>query len=672
MGGCDTDDGRRRYAWRCNLGSLQMKKADMERSEAGRGKELSSVVKVTVVISLWLGLVTGVMHVVLNRNIDYQSDLHREVRETKHLAKLIYDFKHRYQSLQRVLFEYPMYGEEQGLQQVSVINRENKRLIRSMEEYLRSWHGFDLLNRLDDELSVGSSLQKELVRHLMLNDALSSSANYDQWQAHLQRMDKALDNLNAFNLSRLEKATVNVFNYKFEYHKSWSQSAVAFFIIALCMFMYAARALIIPLRFVANRLSVIAGKLQFEQGGLNSGASLSHVGDYMMALEQHIDEITEEEYSEVPFDGVAAANESSFNDDLFNDTFDSNDEQIMPVSTFNCFSDGVLLFDGAGVILYGNESALERLEIHRLTENNRDVSRYIPSLKRWLGVRERDDQFFETALLDSQGKAKPFSARVVSLRVRGQVEDCYVMIFDNQELPEYSDIGENWVHCITQELQPSIDSIKEDLNLLLKCFSAGGRSQIEALVNDASSHADSTVDVIRQMNEVQRIESGDVPFDYSVYSISECLSSVMAQCKLLCDAKNIELVCSVPSADSWVKVDFERIQEVLILLIKNAIMNSGEEGRIEIKLQDMAQRAFLSVVDFGEELIGDNVPGIFYAAQPLSSRADPQRDVVLARCRAIIERHGGKIGFNSAAGERNSIYFNLPISKAGSKLGQAS
>jgi len=632
-------------------------------------RDISVLINVVLVLFLWLGLVAGVMHVVLNHNIDRQENLHREVYETKHLASLVYDFKHHYQELQLVLIEHEVQFNETSLQRVSVINKENKNLIRSMEEYLRSWHGFALLNQLEDELETGRDIQKEVVRYLLLQHEVLDGSKQGYWNDHIVRMNKILDELNSYNLSRLESSIHSVFNYQFEYHKSWSQSVAVFFIIAVLMFFYVSHVFVMPLRVVMQKLSLLGDKLQSGQACLSHGASLRRAGEYLTVLESHIDDITEEQFSEDSVGGGVAANENSFNGDTFHHYFDSAEEQVMPISTFNCFSDGVLLLDQKGQILYGNEAALERLEIQRLTDYNREVERYIPSLKRWLATRERGDQIYETALLDSQRKAKPFSARVVSLRVKGQADDCYVIIFDAQKLSEQSVTTTNWAHCITQELQPSIDSIKEDLDLLLQCFGAEGRSKIEALVNDASSHASSTVDVIKQMNEVQKIESGDVTFDYQRHSFCACIDSLTVRCEALCKVKNIQFIYNEPTIEPWVKIDLVHIQEVLILLMKNAIMNSNEGGVIEIKLQDMAQRAFLSVVDYGEPLLGDNIPGIFHAPQSWQGRADPQRDVVLARCKAIIDRHGGKLGYNATPEGRNSIYFNLPICKTNSKFG---
>lgn len=632
-------------------------------------RSISVLINLALVLFLWLGLVAGVMHFVLNRNIDHQENLHREVYETKHLASLVYGFKHQYQELHLALIEHENQFNETSLQRLSAINKENKNIIRSMEEYLRTWHGFALLNQLNDELEIGRDLQKEMVRYLLMQNEVLNGLKQGHWNDHFVRMNKVLDELNSFNLSRLEGSIHNVFNYQFEYHKSWSQSVAAFFIIAVLMFLYVTHVFVIPLQVMMQKLSLLGDKLQSGQVCLSKGASLRRAGEYLTLLESHIDDITVEQFSEDSVDGGVAANENSFNDNTFYHHFDSGEEQVMPISTFNSFSDGVLLLDDKGQMLYGNEAALERLEIQRLTDSNREVERYIPSFKRWVATRERGDQLYETALLNSQRKAKPFSARVMSLRVKGQAGDCYVMIIDAQKLSEQSAATANWAHCITQELQPSIDSIKKDLDLLLQCFGAEGRSKIEALVNDASSHASSTVDVIKQMDEVQKIESGDVTFDYQRHSFGACVDSLAAQFEALCKVKKIRFIYNELAIEPWVEVDLAHIQEVLTLLMKNAIINSREGGVIEIKLQDMAQRAFLSVVDYGEPLLGDNIPGIFHSPQSWRGKVDPQRDVVLARCKAIIDRHGGKLGYNATPEGRNSIYFNLPICKTSSKFG---
>ncbi len=113
-------------------------------------------------------------------------------------------------------------------------------------------------------------------------------------------------------------------------------------------------------------------------------------------------------------------------------------------------------------------------------------------------------------------------------------------------------------------------------------------------------------------------------------------------------------------------VDPRRIEQVLSNLIGNAIKYSPEGGPIEISMREDvgAETAFISIRDAGIGIPAHQQTLIFGRF----ARADNARayglggtGLGLYLCRELIERHGGRIWFESAEGQGSTFFIALPL-----------
>ena len=109
--------------------------------------------------------------------------------------------------------------------------------------------------------------------------------------------------------------------------------------------------------------------------------------------------------------------------------------------------------------------------------------------------------------------------------------------------------------------------------------------------------------------------------------------------------------------------DLERIEQVMVNLIDNAVKFSDLETEIDIRVKDDQETVTVSVKDHGSGIPPENLKTIFDKFSTLPSGSNGKTEgtgLGLAICKAIVEAHGGRIWTESIKGVSSTFYFTLP------------
>ena len=110
-------------------------------------------------------------------------------------------------------------------------------------------------------------------------------------------------------------------------------------------------------------------------------------------------------------------------------------------------------------------------------------------------------------------------------------------------------------------------------------------------------------------------------------------------------------------------IDSDRIAEVFINLINNAIKFTPEGGSITVRISGTKDQAEVSVTDTGIGLAEDQIPRLFskfFQVSRTQPKGEKGTGLGLAICREIIDLHGGKIWAKSEPGKGSTFTFTLP------------
>jgi two-component system phosphate regulon sensor histidine kinase PhoR len=215
---------------------------------------------------------------------------------------------------------------------------------------------------------------------------------------------------------------------------------------------------------------------------------------------------------------------------------------------------------------------------------------------------------------------------------------------------------------VTHELRTPIFAIQLSLETLL-----------DGAVNDESVNMDFLKRALNQTNrltelvddliEISRLETG-MKISKRYFEINKLINNIVSELSGLSKKSKVEI--SVESeVNDKVQVfgDEERLKQVIINLIDNAIKYTNENGKIIIGILKAEKEITVSVSDNGLGIPKDDLPRIFerfYRVDKTRSRDMGGSGLGLSIVKHILELHNSTIKVESEEGKGTRFEFNLP------------
>lgn len=162
--------------------------------------------------------------------------------------------------------------------------------------------------------------------------------------------------------------------------------------------------------------------------------------------------------------------------------------------------------------------------------------------------------------------------------------------------------------------------------------------------------------------DLRKVEAGRIELVMEEVSLAEIAGQVVDKFTTLANEKNISISQNIYE-DSIVMADKDRLKQVLINFLDNAIRFTPAGGRVEVAIKDLEEHLLVSV--------SDNGPGIplkeqsqiwerFYKVDKARTRIGGGIGLGLAIVKEIVEAHGGSIEVTSKPGEGSTFFFTVP------------
>ena len=170
--------------------------------------------------------------------------------------------------------------------------------------------------------------------------------------------------------------------------------------------------------------------------------------------------------------------------------------------------------------------------------------------------------------------------------------------------------------------------------------------------------------LVSDLIEISKIESGELKLSYRFFEIHEFIHSIIDELNSLALSNEISLLYkSTDEKPLQVFADKERIHQVMINLIENAIKYNRPNGSVTIELKNDGKLVNISVIDTGIGIPEEHHSRIFerfYRIDKNRSREIGGTGLGLAIVKHIIEAHKSGISVESKTGEGSRFSFSLP------------
>lgn len=173
--------------------------------------------------------------------------------------------------------------------------------------------------------------------------------------------------------------------------------------------------------------------------------------------------------------------------------------------------------------------------------------------------------------------------------------------------------------------------------------------------------------LINDLQELSRLEAGYLPIKAAPTDLGPLLSSIVdrfSDQRLPDDPVQLKLSC--PPALPLAQADAERIEQVLVNLVSNALRYT-EVGAVAVTAWSTKHQVWVAVEDTGVGIAPEDVAHVFdrfWRADPSRDRTSGGTGIGLTICRRLVELHGGSIEVESTLGQGSVFRFWLPVAAA--------
>lgn len=245
-------------------------------------------------------------------------------------------------------------------------------------------------------------------------------------------------------------------------------------------------------------------------------------------------------------------------------------------------------------------------------------------------------------------------------------QEFYCVIHDISERKKLDAMKREFVAMVSHDLRTPLSTVQLVHELIEDEAKEKLSDQANKELATVRDNISRLIALINNLLDLEKLESGSMDVDLRQQELAPVVTESISAVRSLGRSRKIELVSEI-SNDTMAYFDSERIIQVLVNLLSNALKYSPKSSQIKIISERTGDLIRVSVVDQGPGISEEGVARIFERFKQVSrddERIHKGSGLGLAICKQIIECHYGTIGVESKVGEGSTFWFTLPASEA--------
>jgi two-component system phosphate regulon sensor histidine kinase PhoR len=340
------------------------------------------------------------------------------------------------------------------------------------------------------------------------------------------------------------------------------------------------------------------------------------------------------------------------------------DEQAKARTILDGMIEGVMALDDRGRLLLLNPAARAMFGV----ENGTPEGRPLLEVVRQKGLLDLVEQVRASgAPAQRELELGPPVNRVVAARgaplgLGGEAAGALLVLHDVTELRRLERVRSEFVANVSHELRTPLTCIKGYLETLLD-GALDDRDHARRFLEVASTHAERLDRLIDDLLELSNIESGRVTLVPMRLDLEDVVAGVAAMFDRRIAQNRQTMERAVPPGLA-VRADRDRLVQILVNLVDNAVKFTPEGGRVRIGAgPGPDRRVEVRVRDTGIGIPSTDLPRIterFYRVDKTRSRDIGGTGLGLAIVKHLVQAHGGELRIESVLGHGTTVSFTLP------------
>ncbi len=341
--------------------------------------------------------------------------------------------------------------------------------------------------------------------------------------------------------------------------------------------------------------------------------------------------------------------------DLKHSTLDS--ERARLATVLDQMTDGVLIADAQGYIQFANPAA------GRLFQTTNPINRSITEVIRNHQLVEAWRRCQQTHEMQSETVEVPTRHQFLQLVVipDQHASGSLLLVQDLTRIRRLETVRRDFISNLSHELRTPLASLKA-LTETLQDGALDDPPAARRFIDQIQIETDALSQMVTELLELSRIESGRLSLDLQPAAPCDLLNSACKRMQMQAERAGLSLRVECADDLPKVRIDSQRLEQVLVNLIHNAVKFTRAGGEVILRAEVVTGEIRFAVRDTGIGIPAEDVERIFERFYRVDkSRTGSGTGLGLSIAKHIVEAHGGRIWAESVEGRGSTFFFSIPI-----------
>lgn len=346
------------------------------------------------------------------------------------------------------------------------------------------------------------------------------------------------------------------------------------------------------------------------------------------------------------------------------------DERSRLAAVLSHMADGLVMMDDAGLVRLINPAAERLLQTTAAQAEGQSAMAVLRDHELAAladNVIRRAAPTSELRLVELGPTAQRRVVQALASRIpggEGSHGRVLLILQDVTELRRAETVRREFVSNVSHELRTPVASLKA----LVETLQDGALDDAEVareFIGRMHVEVEGLAQLVEELLELSRVESGQLPLRLQSVDLGAVAVAAAERLRPQAQRQGVLLEIAQPGALPTVRADPERVHQVVVNLVHNAVKFTPPGGRITIRAEEREGDVAVTIADNGVGIAADALPRVFerfYKAD--QARAGGGTGLGLAIAKHLVQAHGGRIWAESEGeGKGATFTFALPISR---------
>ena len=274
--------------------------------------------------------------------------------------------------------------------------------------------------------------------------------------------------------------------------------------------------------------------------------------------------------------------------------------------------------------------------------------------------KSRDGGEFQVRIKSTDGTYLWHLCRLMPINnEEGEVQLWVGTATDIHELRLLQQQKDDFISIASHELKTPITTLKASLQLLNQMKDNPSHKMLPTLIGQANKSLNKVTVLVEDLLNATKVNEGQLHLNKKLIVIAELID----ECCNYIHMEGIYTIVTEGDLQLQVYADAERMNQVIINFINNAIKYAPESKIIKVCIEKINDMAKVSVTDKGPGITADKLTHLFDRYYRVETQGIQGSGLGLGLyiCAEIIKKHDGQIGINSELGKGSTFWFTLPV-----------